>query len=183
MDPEHDETGGGFGRFLDLLGGAWVWIFIGLLAVGALSVRLLVKPAKSSVDESVAATTTLATTTTTTTTTVAPTTVPPTSAIETPDVWTMPDEVGKDLASAKAEIVELSGGAVNSNVSVSDASGQGRHQIIHENWKVCSQSPEPGGKFTPESGVDFEVVKKGESCPGSADTTQTLPASGTTRTP
>lgn len=171
MEPQPDRPDRPDPRgLLTYLGGAWVWIFVGLLAVSALTVRWLVQPQKSSTTAT-AVTTTASTTTTTTTppTTAAPSSPPPPETVaDAPTlsgVWTMPDEVGRTFADAKRDIVELTDGAVDDVVEVSDASGRGRRQIVHENWKVCTQTPDPGAKFTPESGVAFTVVKHGETCP------------------
>ncbi len=76
----------------------------------------------------------------------------------------MPDEVGNDLRSAKGDIEALTDGTVV-QVALRDASGRGRRQIIHQNWQVCSQTPPAGSKFTPETGVTFDVVKTDETCP------------------
>lgn len=175
MHPDQNRpTERGPRRFVDYLGGPWVWIVVGLLAVAALTVSWIVEPGTPVQIGSAETTTTpvptqAPTTATTTTSTTLPASTPSTEgdteAPEVSDLWTMPDEVGNDLASAKRAIVQLTGGTVDSSVAVSDASGRDRRQIIHENWKVCSQTPAPGSKFTPESGIEFAVVKNNETCP------------------
>lgn len=178
--PHPDEDGAG--GILGHLGGRWVWIFVGLLVIVGVSVRLAVRPATSTKVASPTTTAAPASEPEATTTEPPPTsnttpdtTVPPeTSATTEPqvtDLWTMPDLVGKTLDTAKAEIVDLTDGKVNSGVSVADASGD-RMVIVHENWRVCSQNPQPGSKFTPESGIALEVVKNGETCPNASALTE-----------
>ncbi|HET8930335.1 MAG TPA: hypothetical protein VFN21_06735 [Acidimicrobiales bacterium] len=179
MSPEQNRPGErGPRRIVDYLGGPWVWIFVALFAVVALSVRFAVQPSTSTTAEDVATTTTASTTpaepsSTMTPTTVAPPTSTPSDTVAAPDdtaslensgVWTMPDEIGNVLSSAKDDIETLTDGT-SVEVAVSDASGEGRRQIIHQNWQVCSQTPAAGQKFTPESGVSFTVVKIDETCP------------------
>lgn len=179
MSPEQNRPGErGPRRIVDYLGGPWVWIFVALFAVVALSVRFAVQPSTSSTAEDVTTMTAASTTLAEPPSTVAPTTVaPPTSTtpetttahddtepLEDSGVWTMPDQIGNSLSSAKNDIDVLTDGAPV-EVAVSDASGRGRRQIIHQNWQVCSQTPAAGQKFTPESGVSFSVVKTDETCP------------------
>lgn len=172
MGPDqHAPDRHGPGRILDHIGGWWVWIVVGILAVAALVVSLLVDT-KGDDQLEAAPTTTVRTTQESVAVPSTTRPAPDTSGsqqLPISDLWTMPDEVGKDLASAKRDIVDLTDGAVNDAVAVSDDSGEGRRQIIHENWKVCSQSPPPGAKFTPESGISFGVVKNGEDCPHDSD--------------
>ncbi|MBS1849177.1 MAG: hypothetical protein JST73_12950 [Actinobacteria bacterium] len=166
-------------RVADYIGGKWVWVFVALVAVVALSVRFalqsrtstsrgasvstttLTSPPSTAVSTTTVAPTTSTTPGTTPGTTVAPGTTPPPGQ---PGVWTVPDEVGNTLSAAKSDIESVTDGAVVP-VRVSDAGGQGRRPIIHQNWQVCAQDPPAGSKFTAETGVTFEVVKTDETCP------------------
>jgi hypothetical protein len=76
----------------------------------------------------------------------------------------MPDEVGNDVRSAKRDIEALTDGTAV-QVTLRDVSGKDRRQIVHQHWQVCAQTPPAGSKFTPETGVTFDVVKTNESCP------------------
>lgn len=172
--PQHDTDGPGERGVLQHLGGRWVWISVALLAVIALSVRWLVQPERSTTDRARVATTVTSTSPMPTSTTAPPTTASPAPVADAPEIsglWTMPDVVGRNLADAKGEIVDLTDGRVDDAVAVTDASGDGRRQIIHENWTVCSQEPAPGAAFTPESGVALSVVKNNESCPNESAAT------------
>jgi beta-lactam-binding protein with PASTA domain len=48
-----------------------------------------------------------------------------------------------------------------------DASGRGRHPIIHRNWTVTGQTPPPGGTYTKSTSITLRVVKQSErsACP------------------
>ncbi|GAB1511380.1 PASTA domain-containing protein [Actinophytocola sp. KF-1] len=80
------------------------------------------------------------------------------------DRWVMPDLVGATLQDAQDRIQSLTAGAVFFTGS-HDLGGQDRNQVLDSNWQVCSQNVAPGATLTPESRVDFGVVKLGESCP------------------
>lgn len=164
-------------RVVDFFGGGWVWIFVALFAVVALSVRFAVQPSTSSSTGDPDSTAAAPRTRPTLASTLPPTTVTPststprttaapadTGPLEDSGVWTMPDEIGNVLSSAKDDIEALAGGTPVA-VAVRDTSGKGRRQIIHQHWQVCSQTPPAGSKFTPETGVTFGVVKTDETCP------------------
>lgn len=74
-----------------------------------------------------------------------------------PEDELMPDVLCMDLQSAQDEIqdhgVFLSGST--------DATGQGRSQVIDSNWVVVDQSPEPGSPID-EGDAELFVVKFGE---------------------
>jgi hypothetical protein len=76
----------------------------------------------------------------------------------------MPNEVGKVLQSAQDDLQSVSGDPLYFSTS-SDATGQGRHQVLDRNWKVCSQNVAPGATVGPDQTVDFSVVKLDETCP------------------
>jgi hypothetical protein len=78
--------------------------------------------------------------------------------------WSMPDLVGKGLQDAQDQIQKLTGDKVF-YTSSHDLAGQGRHQVVDDNWKVCTQNVKPGAALTPTSKLDFGVVKLEESCP------------------
>ncbi|HET8929716.1 MAG TPA: hypothetical protein VFN21_03560 [Acidimicrobiales bacterium] len=176
MTPEPNRSGEPESRRIaDYLGGRWVWIFVAVFAVVALSVRFAVQPSTSTsagdptttAASPPAPTTTMPRTTDGRSTSTTPRVVPApddSEPLQNSGVWTMPDEIGNALSSAKDDIEALTDGTKVS-VAVSDATGKGRRQIVHQNWQVCSQTPPAGRKFTPESGVTFEVVKKNETCP------------------
>jgi PASTA domain len=74
------------------------------------------------------------------------------------DSWTMPDLTGKDLQTAQDAIQSLTNDGVFFTTS-HDATGQGRHQILDRDWQVCSEDPAPGSKITPDTKIDFAVVR------------------------
>jgi hypothetical protein len=81
------------------------------------------------------------------------------------DTWTMPDLTGKDLQTAQDAIQSLTNDGVFFTTS-HDATGQGRHQILDRDWQVCSEDPTPGSKITPDTKIDFGVVRvETEQCP------------------
>lgn len=80
------------------------------------------------------------------------------------DSFTMPNEVGKGLQEAQDHIQEVSGNPLFFTDS-SDASGQGRMQILDRNWKVCSQNVSPGTTVDSETDISFATVKLDEDCP------------------
>lgn len=76
----------------------------------------------------------------------------------------MPNEVGRVLQSAQDDLQRVSGNPVYFSSS-SDATGQGRHQILDRDWKVCSQNVAAGAAVAPDTTVNFLVVKLDETCP------------------
>lgn len=168
----------------DYLGGRWVWIVVALCAVVAGAISLAVQPSRTTTADRASTTTISSSTTaassavsptpsTSTSTTIAPPTSTAPEPTDVPDhtdgppvtgVWTMPDETGKSLNTAKNAIEKLTDGA-EVPVAVRDVSGANRHPIVHQNWTVCAQTPPAGQKFTVDSGVTFDVVKKNETCP------------------
>ena len=47
-----------------------------------------------------------------------------------------------------------------------DVSGQDRSQILDRDWQVCTQDPPAGSKITPDTKIDFGVVRVDtEDCP------------------
>jgi PASTA domain len=75
----------------------------------------------------------------------------------------MPNMVGKVLQDAQDEIQRVSGNPHFVTSSI-DATGQGRHQILDRNWKVCSQSVPAGESFSATTHITLNVVKLSESC-------------------
>ncbi|MCX4908480.1 PASTA domain-containing protein [Streptomyces sp. NBC_00878] len=71
----------------------------------------------------------------------------------------LPDMTGKVLQAAQDEAQALGFYSLTS----SDATGQGRFQAFDRNWKVCSQTPEPG-EHPVDTTIDFATVKLSESC-------------------
>lgn len=78
--------------------------------------------------------------------------------------WDMPNEVGVNLQQAQNDIQKLTGNLIFFTSS-HDVSGQGRHQILDKDWKVCSQNIPVGGPITIGTKIDFGTVKLAESCP------------------
>jgi hypothetical protein len=78
--------------------------------------------------------------------------------------WQMPDLAGTVLQDAQDQIQTLTGGAVYFTDS-HDLSGEGRHQVMDDNWQICTQNIAPGSALTSTSKIDFGVVKLDESCP------------------
>ncbi|HEY4456673.1 MAG TPA: hypothetical protein VGN81_20345 [Pseudonocardiaceae bacterium] len=78
--------------------------------------------------------------------------------------WDMPNEVGVNLQQAQNDIQKLTGNLIFFTSS-HDVSGQGRHQILDKDWKVCSQNIPVGSPITIGSKIDFGTVKLAESCP------------------
>lgn len=72
----------------------------------------------------------------------------------------LPDMRGKGLQSAQ----DQAQAAGFRHLASHDALGRGRAQVLDRNWKVCSQTPEPGEHPTGTK-VDFAAVKLEESCP------------------
>ncbi len=80
------------------------------------------------------------------------------------DSFSMPNEVGKGLQEAQDDVQRVSGNPVFFTDST-DASGQGRMQILDRNWKVCSQNVPPGTSVTQDTDISFAAVKLDENCP------------------
>lgn len=68
--------------------------------------------------------------------------------------------VGMGLQSAQDKAQELGFYRLKSH----DALGRGRNQISDRNWKVCTQTPQPGAHPT-DTRIDFGTVKLDETCP------------------
>lgn len=110
----------------------------------------------------------------TVTITATPSTDPPPSAESTPysgpsgnsaAAFAMPDEIGKYLQDAQDDLQSISGKTFFYTGS-SDASGQGRAQILDSGWKVCSQSVAPGTQVSVDDrSISFGAVKLDEDCP------------------
>ena len=73
----------------------------------------------------------------------------------------MPALVGLGLQDAQDQLQSLGSFVLNQE----DASGQGRHQLIDSNWKVCSQDPAAGSLISVTSSVTLRAVKNEETCP------------------
>lgn len=78
--------------------------------------------------------------------------------------WTMPDLVGSGLQDAQDAIQALTSGNVLITTS-SDATGQGRNQVVDSNWQVCAQNTPAGDQITRDTLVVFDAVKLDETCP------------------
>jgi hypothetical protein len=78
--------------------------------------------------------------------------------------FTMPDEVGQILQDAQDDIQRVSGNPIFFSHST-DATGDGRHQILDADWKVCSQNIPAGTAVDQDSDISFAVVKTYEDCP------------------
>jgi hypothetical protein len=76
----------------------------------------------------------------------------------------MPNEVGKGLQTAQDDIQRVSHDPVFVTHST-DATGQGRFQLLDDDWKVCSQNVPPGTRASAIEHIVFSVVKLDESCP------------------
>ncbi|MBL3670625.1 hypothetical protein JL475_32590 [Streptomyces sp. M2CJ-2] len=72
---------------------------------------------------------------------------------------TLPDFTGQELQAAQ-DAAQAAGFYM---LTSSDATGQGRMQVLDRNWTVCSQTPAPGEHPT-DTTVNFDTVKIGESC-------------------
>ena len=86
------------------------------------------------------------------------------SGVDAGDTFVMPNEVGKVLQTAQDDIQRVSGNPLFITYSV-DATGQGRHQILDRDWKVCGQNVAPHKRVSPKTKITFSVVKLDESCP------------------
>jgi hypothetical protein len=78
--------------------------------------------------------------------------------------WQMPNLTGAVLQDAQDQIQTLTAGAVYFTDS-HDLTGQGRHQVMDDNWRICTQNVAPGAALTATSKIDFGVVKLDETCP------------------
>ncbi len=78
--------------------------------------------------------------------------------------WAMPNLVGSNLQDAQNQIQSLTSDAIF-YTSSHDLSGANRNQVLDANWEVCSQNVAAGAAITPDSTIDFGVVKIGEGCP------------------
>jgi hypothetical protein len=78
--------------------------------------------------------------------------------------WQMPNLTGAVLQDAQNQIQTLTADAVYFTDS-HDLSGQGRHQVMDDNWQICTQNIAPGSTLTATSKIDFGVVKLDETCP------------------
>lgn len=76
----------------------------------------------------------------------------------------MPNLAGQNLQAAQDAIQLLTGSAVFFTSS-SDATGQGRAQVLDANWKVCAQNVAPGTAITTDTKIEFAAVKLDERCP------------------
>ena len=78
--------------------------------------------------------------------------------------FVVPNEVGKVLQDAQDDLQRVSRDPVFFSHS-QDATGQGRHQILDRDWKVCSQNVAPGTRVPFDAHIVFDVVKLDETCP------------------
>jgi len=78
--------------------------------------------------------------------------------------WAMPNLVGSGLQDAQDAVQKLTGNVVFFTSS-HDVTGQGRHQILDRNWKVCDQNVAAGAQIQVGVKIDFGVVKTTEKCP------------------
>ena len=76
----------------------------------------------------------------------------------------MPNQVGKDLQASQDRIQAITHNPLFYTAS-EDASGQERFQMWDRDWKVCSQKPAAGKRFTEDTDITFYVVKDWENCP------------------
>jgi len=70
----------------------------------------------------------------------------------------VPDATCMDLRLAE----DKSRAAGYGYLSSQDAAGRGRHQWVHRNWVVVSQSPSPGTKAKPGTRIVFRVLAYGD---------------------
>ena len=75
----------------------------------------------------------------------------------------MPNLVGSNLQAAQDRIQAITGNPVFITFS-HDATGQGRHQVLDSDWKVCSQNVVPGASIDSGTRIDFGAVKLTEIC-------------------
>lgn len=81
-----------------------------------------------------------------------------------PASWVMPNLVGQNLQAAQDAIQKLTGNKVFLTSST-DASGQGRAQVLDANWQVCAQNVRPGETIERTTKIEFAAVKLDENCP------------------
>jgi hypothetical protein len=87
-------------------------------------------------------------------------TASPTSSVS----WAMPNLVGRNLQAAQDAMQELTNNPIFFTSST-DATGQGRSQVVDSNWIVCSQNVRPGEPITAETRIELAAVKLDERCP------------------
>jgi PASTA domain len=87
----------------------------------------------------------------------------PTAASPATTQWEMPDVVGMNLQAAQDHLQSVTDYGVPLSTST-DATGQGRPQLMDRNWVVCSQSPAAGATLAAGDVPDLVVVKDDESC-------------------
>lgn len=79
--------------------------------------------------------------------------------------FTMPNEVGKTLPVAQADLAKASGNPLLFTTT-SDARGLHRYPIVATSWKVCSTSVKAGDTVNASTTtVDLSLVKTTETCP------------------
>jgi hypothetical protein len=79
--------------------------------------------------------------------------------------FTMPDEVGKTLPVAQADLQRVSGNPLYFTTT-SDARGKNRYPIVATSWKVCSTSVKAGQTVDASTTtIDIALVKTTEQCP------------------
>lgn len=78
--------------------------------------------------------------------------------------WVMPNLVGRTLQQAQDAVQELTGFGITFTSST-DATGQGRAQVLDRNWVVCGQNVAPGTAITTSTSIEFAAVKLDERCP------------------
>jgi hypothetical protein len=81
-----------------------------------------------------------------------------------PDHWTMPNLVGSNLQKAQNAIQKLTGDPVFITGS-HDATPRSRHQLLDNDWQVCTQNVKAGTTFNAKTKIDFGAVKTTETCP------------------
>jgi hypothetical protein len=85
-------------------------------------------------------------------------------APQAPTSWPMPDLRGMNLQDAQDRIQAVAQDPFF--ITTSHDLRENRHQIIDENWQVCTQSVRPGARFTANNPPDFGVVRIDvETCP------------------
>jgi hypothetical protein len=77
------------------------------------------------------------------------------------DTFTMPALVGFNLQDAQ-DVLQSLGSFL---LTQTDATGQGRFQVLDSGWKVCYQNPQPGAATSFLKLVELGAVKLEEQCP------------------
>ncbi|MFE4697228.1 DUF3761 domain-containing protein [Streptomyces sp. NPDC056738] len=79
-----------------------------------------------------------------------------------PDIVTVGDFVGMELQAAQ----DAAQGAGIYDLDSTDATGQGRMQLLDRNWTVCAQTPAAGDTMSTDDTLTFDTVKssEGETC-------------------